>query len=315
MYDLVSKRFWLFLVSGIVILAGIISMATPFGRLRLSTEFSSGTQIRIQFDQTVTQNDLRNELSSLGYTNNIVRTEKENTTGQENFIIRLNSLDKSSLVLNQAELNTLEDNLKAKFGGLTVLESSDVTPEVASETILYTGIAVLVAAVGMLIYIIWAFRVMPHPLRYGTCGVIALLHDVIVSVGVFSIVAAFTGWEVDMMLVTGVLTILGYSINNTIIVFDRIRENVKYGISSNFEIVVNDSVIATMGRCLNTSITTLIAIVTLMLFVGATIQSFVIVLLIGIIAGTYDSMCVAPMLLVVWEKKEWGRFIGRKSSA
>jgi len=315
MYDLVSKRFWLFLVSGIVILVGIISMVTPFGRLKLSTEFSSGTQLRVEFDKTITQNDLKNALSALEYPNTTVRSETEDITGQQDFIIRLNSIDKSSQVLSQDELNTLLDNLKARLGNLTLLESSDVTPAVAGETIFYTFIAVIIAVVCMLIYIIWAFRKMPHPLRYGTCAIIALVHDVVVALGVFSIVAAFTGWEVDMMLVTGVLTIFGYSINNTIIVFDRIRENVKMGISSNFEYVVNDSVIATMGRCLNTSITTLIAIMALMLFVGATIQSFVIVLLIGIIAGTYDSMCVAPMLLVVWEKKEWGRFIGKKAAA
>ncbi len=110
------------------------------------------------------------------------------------------------------------------------------------------------------------------------------------------------------MFITGILTIIGYSINNTIVVFDRIRENQIKGISADFEIVVNHSVVETLGRSLNTSITTLITALALLLFVGATIQNFVIVLLIGIVVGTFDSVFVAPGLLVVWNKGEWGRF-------
>jgi preprotein translocase subunit SecF len=308
MYDIVSKRFWLFLVSGILILIGIISIASPFGRLKLGTEFSSGTQLSISFTDSVSTADLRQELTSLGYSEAVVRTATPLGGGEGYFVIR-------TKVLNDTEQAALESSLAEKFGTVNVIGFQNVSPEIATETISSTAIAVVVAAVAMLLYIIWAFRAMPHPLRYGTCAIIALLHDVIVTTGIFSLIGAFLGWEVDLMFIIGILTIFGYSVNNTIIVFDRVRENVKMGISSNFEIVVNDSIIGSFGRCLNTSMTTIFSLLALMFFVGATIENFVVVLLIGIIAGTYDSLCVAPNLLVVWQNHEWGRFIGRKTKA
>jgi preprotein translocase subunit SecF len=111
------------------------------------------------------------------------------------------------------------------------------------------------------------------------------------------------------MFIIGILAVIGYSINNTIVIFDRIRENIRLGVSADFETVINNSLVETLGRSLNTSITTLITLLALLLFIGATIQNFVVVLLIGIIAGTFDSICVAPSLLLVWDKGEWGRFI------
>ena len=167
----------------------------------------------------------------------------------------------------------------------------------------------------MWIYIIWAFRHMPHPLRYGVCAIIALLHDVIVAAGIFALIGAFVGWQIDLLFVAGILTILGYSINNTIVVFDRIRENIKLGISNNFEVVVNDSIIASMSRCLNTSFATGLGLLVLLFIVGPTIENFVVVLLIGLIAGTFDSICIAPNLLVIWQNHEWGRLIGIRNKA
>jgi preprotein translocase subunit SecF len=153
---------------------------------------------------------------------------------------------------------------------------------------------------------------MPRPFRWGTCFVIALFHDILVTVGLFSLFGKLFGWEMNLMFITGILAIVGVSLDNTIVVFDRMRENQKMGVSPDFEVVVNRSQVETLGRSLNTSITILITLVALLLFVGASIQNFVIVLLLGLIAGTFDSVFVAPGLLVVWDKKEWGRFIGRK---
>lgn len=308
MYDLVNKRFWLFLVSGILILAGIISMVTPFGRLKLATEFSSGTQLRVGFEQAVSQGDLENELANLGYTDVVIRSEITTGGGQGDYIIRTG-------VLTEEQKAELISALTEKFGQNEVKSFRNVSPEVATETIRATFLAVLVAALGILFYIVWAFRSMPHPFRYGTCAIVALLHDVLVSVGIFSILAGFMGWEVDMMFIVGILTIIGFSCDNSVVIFDRIRENLKNGINPNFEYVVNDSVIGTIGRCVNTSMTVIIVMLALGFFVGATIQNLVVMMLIGAIIGTFDSICVAPMLLVVWDKKEWGRFIGKKAAA
>ncbi len=305
MFDIVSKRYWLFLISGILILISIISLATPFGSLKLSTEFSSGSRLRVGFEQEVNQTELQQELAQLGYSNARIQTEITSSGVQGDFLIR-------TPVLTDEAKNALVSGLQSTFGDLTVKEFSNVSAEVATQTLRTTGIAVAVAAVCMLLYIAWAFRKMPHPFRYATTAIIALIHDVLVAVGIFSIIGGIMKWEVDLMFVTGVLTVLGFSINNTIIIFDRIRENTMIGVSTQYEVLVNDSLLETIGRTLNTSLVVLFAVIALILFVGASIQNFAVILLVGIIAGMFDSICVAPMLLVVWEKGEWGRFIGRK---
>ena len=295
MFNIVGKRFWFFLISGVVILIGIISLAT-FG-LQAGIEFSSGSMMRVSFEQAVDQGNLKKELARLGYANAIVQS-----TGEENFLIRTREL----ISEDKAELT---DALEAKFGHITETEFHSVSPMIAGETVQNAAIAVAVAALGILLYVTWAFRRMPDPFHYGTCAIISLIHDTVVALGIFSILGGILGWEINLMFIIGVLAVIGYSINNTVVVFDRIRENLRTGTSSNFEVVVNSSLVGTLSRCLNTSITTLFVVLALLLFVGASIQNFAIVMLVGLIAGTFSSICIAPTLLVVWEKGEWGRFI------
>ena len=156
----------------------------------------------------------------------------------------------------------------------------------------------------MLLYIAWAFRRIPKSFRWGTCAIIALLHDVLLVMGIFSILGWVLGVQIDALFITGMLTIVGYSINNTVVVFDRIRENVSKGISKDFETVVNLSIMEVMGRCLNTSLTTLFVIFAIFLLGGATIHYFILVLLLGVVAGLYNSICIVGPLLVVWDKGE-----------
>lgn len=293
MFDIVGKRLWFFLISGIVVLIGIISLGI-FG-LKPGIEFSSGSLITLSFERPVSHSELRQELTSLGYADAIVQV-----TQGGNFYVRTGSL-------SGEQKKNLEDGLTARFGELKEAEFRSVSPIVAGETAYNAGIAVAVAAVGILLYLAWAFRRMPKPFRYGTCAVIALLHDVVVVMGIFSILGALLSWEINLMFVTGVLAIIGYSVNNMVVIFDRIRENLHKGISPRFEAVVNDSVVETLSRSLNTTITTLITVIALFLFVGASIQNFVVVLLIGLVVGAYDSICVAPSLLVAWESRQWGR--------
>ncbi len=298
MLDIVGKRFWFFLIAGMVILVGIISLVV-FG-LKAGIEFSSGSLMTVSFEQEVDQNALEQELANLGYANAIVQH-----TGAGDFLIRTSEL-------SGEEKSQLESGLTDKFGQLTETEFNSVSPMVAEETAQNAGIAVAVAAVGILIYITWAFRRMPKPLHYGTCAVIALIHDALIALGAFSILGGILNWEINLMFITGILAVIGYSVNNTVVVFDRIRENLIMGVSPHFEVVVNNSLVESLGRALNTSLTTLFVVLALLLFVGASIQNFAVVLLIGIVAGTYSSLFVAPLLLVVWEKGEWGRFIGRR---
>jgi len=297
--DIVGKRFWFFLIAGVVILAGILSLITS--GLKMGIEFSSGSMTTISFDQEVSQPELKEALDSLGYSNAIIQR-----TGSGDYIIRTQELkgeDKSKL----------EAALQSRFGELTETEFYSISPMIASETTQNALIAVIVASIGILLYVTWAFRRMPRPFHYGACAIIALTHDVLVAVGVFSILGIIFNWEINLMFITGTLAVIGYSVNNTVVVFDRIRENITLGISPDFEKVVNSSLVGILGRSINTSLTTLLVVLALLLFVGASIQNFAIVLIIGIIAGTYSSVFIAPTLLVVWEKGEWGRFIGRRS--
>jgi len=299
MFDIVGKRFWFFLISGVVILIAIISLAAI--GLKPGIEFSSGSMVAVSFEQEVDQGELKQELVRLGYTNAIVQSEIRPTGGGV-FYIRTGEL-------GDEEKAQLESALAARFGNLEETEFSSVSPMVAAETAQNAVIAVAVAAIGVLLYITWAFRRMPNPFRYGTCAIVALVHDALVAMGVFSILGSILGWEINLMFITGVLAVIGYSVNNTVVIFDRIRENLTRGISPHFEVVVNNSLVETLSRSLNTSLTTLLVVIALLLFVGASIQNFAVVLLVGIIAGTYSSLCIAPTLLVVWEKGEWGRFL------
>jgi len=295
MFDIIGKRFKFFLISGIVILIGIISLLT-FG-LKPGIEFSSGTLLTVDFEQTVAQDELGQKLADLGYTDVIIQH-----TGAGDFLIRTHEL-------SDQERAQLLAALEAKFGGLTQPEFSTISPMIAKETMRTAAIAVVLAAIGILLYVTWAFRRMPKPFHYGTCAIIALLHDVLVALGVFSILGGILNWQIDLMFITGILAVIGYSVNNIVVIFDRIRENLKMGVSADFEVIVNNSLVETLGRSINTSWTTLITILALFFFVGASIQNFVVVLMIGIIAGTFDAICIAPTLLVVWDKGEWGRFI------
>lgn len=296
MMDIVGKRFWFFVISAVILIPGIISLAI-FG-LELGIDFSSGTTMTLDLDAEVGHDQLRQELTNLGYGEAMIQR-----TGDDNFFIRIREIS-----VNEKE--ELIDNLAVGLNtDVIVRDFYAVSPILALETARNAAIAVMVAALFMMLYIVWAFRRMPKPFRWGTVAIIAILHDVLVVMGVFSILGWVAGVQIDTMFITGMLTVVGYSVNNIVVVFDRIRENVSKGISRDFEVTVNSSILETIGRCLNTSLTTLLVILALFLIGGVTIRYFVLVLLIGVVAGTYNAICIAGQLLVVWDKGEWGRFI------
>jgi len=296
MMDIVGKRFWFFLLSAAVIIPGIVSLAV-FG-LELGVDFSSGTTMTLRFDTELEQGQLRQVLADSGYDEAMIQR-----TGEGDFLVRTRQISSGE---RQELTSALETDLNVE---VTVRDSYTVSPIIATETGRNAAIAVGIAAVFMLLYIAWAFRRMPRPFRWGICAIVALAHDILVVMGIFSILGWVAGVQIDALFITGMLTVVGYSVNNTVVVFDRIRENVSKGISKDFEVTVNSSVLETLGRSLNTSLTTLFVILAIFLFGGVTIHYFVLVLLIGVIAGTYSSMCIAGPLLVIWDKREWGRFL------
>jgi len=295
MLDIVGKRFWFLLISGVLALICIILLVT-FG-LELGIDFSSGSILTASFEQEVDQGQLERELASLGY---ISANIERNPEGD--FLI-------STVELTTEEKAQLKENLAEKFGAVNEKGFENVDPVIAKETARIATIAIAIAAVGMLFYITWAFRRMPSPFRYGTCSIIALVFNVLVVLGVFAVLGAVLGWGINLMFITGILAVIGYSVNNTVVIFDRIRENLIKDVSADFKVVVNNSLVESLSRSFNTSLTTVLVVLALLLFVGASIQNFTVTLLIGIIIGTYSSVYVAPTLLVVWEKGEWGRLL------
>ena len=206
--------------------------------------------------------------------------------------------------------STLQSQFVNNGNYTQVLQNSTVSGSVASETTRNAILAVVAAAVLILLYISFAFRKVARPWRYGACAIIALLHDVLVVVGVFSILGWLFNLQIDALFITALLTVVGFSVHDTIVVFDRIRENMQRRTSETFEQVVNASLVQTMARSLNTSLTVLITLSALTLFGGETIRVFTGALLLGIFSGTYSSIFNASMLLVIWERGElgFGRF-------
>jgi len=294
MIDFVGKKRWFFLASAIVLLVGIVCLSV-FG-LKPGTDFIGGTAITFHFSQPVEQGELRQEMANLGYDDAMIQN-----AGEGYFIVHLGQI-------LSAEAEELAEALGEDLGCEAMVEDYYLaSPTVGIETARNAGIAIAVAAVAMLLYIVWAFRRMPKPFRWGTCAIIALIHDVLVVLTIFAILGWLADIEVDAMFITGLLAVVGYSINNTVVIFDRIRENRLKDLNTDFEVTVNSSIVETLGRSLNTSLTTLFVILALLLFGGVTIRFFVLVLLIGVIAGTYSSLCISSQLLVVWEKRQWGQ--------
>jgi preprotein translocase subunit SecF len=298
MIDFVGKKQWFFLISLILVVIGIISLVISQiqvgAPLRLGTDFTGGTSMILQFSPPVEQSQLREEMAELEYAEATIQN-----AGEGNFIIHTREIPPE-------EARELAEKLGEDLDSqVEITDYYLVSGTVAAKTTRNAVIAVIIAAVAMMFYIVWAFRRMPSPFRWGTCAVIALIHNVFIIIGIFSFLGWFAGVEIDALFITGLLAVVGYSINNTVVVFDRIRENISRYIRPDFAETVNDSLIDTLGRCLNTALTTFFVLLAMLLFGGATIHYFVLVLLLGVIIGTYSSVCIAGQLLVVWERREW----------
>ncbi len=301
MIDFVGKRHWFFLGSTIAVVVAIFALAA-FG-LRPGIDFSGGTSITFQFDPQVEQTALREALITDVGSDAIVQKSGDQ------YLVRLRLL---TIDERTALVSALETQLGSKP---TILDYNTVSPSIATETARQAALALLFASVAMLLYIAWAFRKMPSPLKWGTCAIVALVHNIVIVAGLFALLGKFQGVEVDALFITGLLTIVGYTINNTVVVFDRMRENRAKGTSPDLGITVNCSLVETMVRTVNTSLTTLCVIVALLLFGGTTIHYFILVLFVGLLVGTYSSVFIAGPLLVTWEKGEWGLMVSRIRAA
>ena len=218
--------------------------------------------------------------------------------------------------IDQATKTQIVAAMEARFGGPIAVERFDtVGPSVGVEVAQRAAGAAGLAALGILIYITYAFRSVKHAARYGVAAIIAMLHDVAVVIGVEAILGHFLGWEVDALFLTALLTVIGFSVHDTIVVFDRIRETSSISRKLPFDQVVNQSINQTLARSINTQLTVMITLLALAIFGGVTIRHFVVTLLVGVFSGTYSSIFNAAPILVVWEKKEWRTWFRRGARA
>ena len=302
--DFVGKKRWFFLFSAVLIALGIVSLLVP-PSLVLGIDFQGGTSLAGTFPEEVAQEEVRGVLAELGHGDASIQA-----AGEGRFFIRTRTLA-PAVGDEPSEREVLQQALEQRFGAIQALEFSEVSSIFAQDTVRNAAFAVVAAAVGILLYITWAFRRVPSPFRYGVSAIIALIHDVFIVVGVFSILGKVIGAEVNTMFLTALLAVIGYSVNDTIVVFDRIRENLLRGVGRDLETVVNLSLAESLGRSLNTSVTIFFTLLAILLLGGPTLRDFILVFLIGVVAGTYSSIGIASQVLVAWEKGELGRGLRR----
>jgi preprotein translocase subunit SecF len=303
MIDLVARRKLFYVISALIALPGIISLLLP-GGLRPGIDFTSGTIMTVRFDKVVAQGELRQAFADAGHPDAIVQGSGDNT-----YIIRTKPFEQThgnaeTQEVTASERQKIADLLSSRFGSAEILSLDHVSPLIAAEIVRYSALAVAGACLGILAYLWWAFRKVPNPGRYGACAVLALIHDALVVLGAFSILGRLFTIELDAMFITAILTVIGFSVHDTIVVFDRIRENVVRHAGESFDDIVNHSLTQTLARSMNTSLTVLLTLVALMLFGGVTMRNFVLALLIGITSGTYSSIFFASMLLTSWQHSD-----------
>lgn len=292
MKNLMRFKLLYFIFSLLIILPGLYFLITS--GLRLGIDFTGGALLEYQFENSINSSELKQQISAQG-----IEVGQINPLSNNIYIIRTKPVD-------QSKINQLKIILGEKFGKVEERRVEFVGPVIGTELSQKALIAVALASLMIVLYIAFSFRKIPKPAsswRFGITAVVALIHDIVVVVGLFAILGKFLGIEIDTLFVTALLTVIGFSVHDTIVVFDRIRENLTKHIGKKFIDIANLSVVQTLGRSLNTSLTVVFVLLAMLLFGGETLRWFVVALLVGIISGTYSSIFNATALLVWWEER------------
>ena len=310
MFDIVGKRYWFFALSLLVIIPGLVSIGIHWAQtgqpLPLAIDFTGGSLMELQFKNPtspIQPGDVEASLAADGFESSLVQT-----SGPDTLVIRTKEMD-------QADKTKIQAGLRNRYGAFVELRFDSVGPAVGAEVSRTAVLAVFAAAVGILIYLWFAFRQVPNAFRYGTAAVIAMFHDVFVVLGLESIFGFAFGWQVDSLFLTALLTVIGFSVHDTIVVFDRIRENMIRHRGEPFAVIVNHSIIQTLDRSINTQLTVMFTLLAMVLFGGVTIRHFVTILLLGVFSGSYSSIFNAASILVLWENREWRTWFRRQQPA
>jgi preprotein translocase subunit SecF len=308
--NIIKNRYLYFLISLLIIIPGVVFLMlnwTRIGRpLPLGIDFTGGSLLEVQFTGTRPDEDtIRSAFTKYAPETDPTIQPVENDA----YAIRSRTIDDATKGQIVAEFEKISGK------PVNVLAFSSVSASVGAEVTKAAGFAILLAALAILAYIWYAFRGVDHAVRYGTAAVLAMLHDILVVIGVEAILAYFLGWEADALFLTALLTVIGFSVHDTIVVFDRIRENSHVYRRVDYETLVNHSIVQTLDRSINTQLTVMFTLFALVLFGGESIRHFVTILLVGIFSGTYSSIFNASPILVVWENREWKNWFRRPGQA
>jgi preprotein translocase subunit SecF len=306
--NLIKYRYLYFGISLLVIIPGVLALIV-WG-LPLGIDFTGGSLLEVKFASG--QPPTIAEVEAIYNGMSTPQADISNPLVQP---IGTDSLSINSKEINDALKSQIVTALKDQYGGgqdVTITNFTQVSAVIGKEVAIRAAGAVALASLAILIYITIAFRKVPNSFRYGTAAIIATIHDILVTVGAEAILGHFLGWQADSLFLTALLTIIGFSVHDDIVVFDRIRENSNLYRRIDFTTIVNHSIVQTLDRSINTQLTVMITLLALALFGGVSIRHFVVILLVGVFSGTYSSIFNASPVLVVWENKEWRNWFRRK---
>jgi len=308
MFNIIGKRYYFFVLSLLIIIPGLTLLTIEIynGTIPLAIDFTGGSLLEVRFSSIDPKPaEIINLYNNLG-----VEDVKVQTTGNDSYVIR------SQLLEDDVRANIVE-TLKNQFNTeVVVLRFESVGPTIGREVTVRGAQAIAVAAIIVAIYMTFAFRGVPHAIRFGACAMLAMLHDVAIVFSLAAFGGLFWGWQFDALFLTALLTVIGFSVQDKIVVFDRIRENSGIFKRLPFETLVNHSIVQTLQRSINTQLMTVeFMLMALALFGGITLREFAIILLVGLFSGTYSSIFVASPTLVVWENREWRTWFRRNNNA
>ena len=301
--NILGKRYIFFGVSLAIIISGLFLLFA--GKAPLSIDFTGGSLLEVTFANQTPQ---PGEIIQI-YEAADLKDVQVQTSDTGSYIIRSEFLDNDE---RDRVLGALTD----QFGEVTVVRFDSVGPSIGEQVTSRGAIAVTVASLLVVLFIAWSFRGVQNAFRYGVCAIIAMIHDVAIIFAVAGFGGLLFGWEIDSLFLTALLTVIGFSMQDTIVVFDRIRENSSIYRRLDFETLVNHSIVQTLQRSINTQLMTVeFLLLALAMFGGITLREFSTILLVGLLSGTYSSIFIAAPILVLWEKQEWKTWFRRRATA
>ncbi len=298
MINIVAKRMWFLSASTIILIVGILSLLFP-PHLNLGIDFLSGTGVTVKFENDINSSQIESQFNKIGLDSSSIQS-----MGDKTFFIRTEKLSDFDVENNYSTVSRsdLEKSIEEIDSDAEIIEIESVGTKVAEGTVRNSIIAVSVASFFVMLYVLYAFRRLEKSYRFAFSAVLTLVHDVVLVTGIYALLGHIFGLQVNSVFIVALLTVIGYSVNDTIVIFDRIRENqIKFPdnkYSSNINISINESIIRSLG----TSITTLLVLFSMLVLGGSTLREFIVVLILGVIVGTYSSIFIASQFLIIWEE-------------